>query len=82
VAAKGVVHSPAPPKSEMSMVNRDALLAAIAKARLWIDDLAQGRVQSSAEIARREDRVARHIRLLAPLAFVPGFSIALLRSWA
>src|SRR5436305_7167220 len=49
---------------------RDALLSAIAKARAWIDDLTEHRVISFAEIARREGKVERHIRLLAPLAFV------------
>jgi hypothetical protein len=41
-----------------------------AKARQWIDDLAHGRAASFAVIARREGKVERHIRLLAPLAFV------------
>ena len=49
---------------------REALLIAIAKARKWIDDLAHGRAASFAVIARREGKVERHIRLLAPLAFV------------
>jgi site-specific DNA recombinase len=35
-----------------------------------MDDLAHGRAASFAAIARREGRVERHIRLLAPLAFV------------
>jgi site-specific DNA recombinase len=76
VATKGVAQSPLAPTTEMSVDNRDTLLAAIAKARLWIDDLAQGRVQSFAEIAKREGRVERHIRLLAPLAFVPPATIS------
>ena len=54
----------------MSEENRDALLTAIAKARAWIEDLAEGRVASFAEIARKEGKVERHIRLLAQLAFV------------
>ena len=40
------------------------------KARAWIDDLVDGRAESFAEIARREKKVERHVRLLAPLAFV------------
>jgi len=47
-----------------------ALLTAIAKARSWMSDLAEGRTNSFEEIARREDKVERHIRNLAPLAFV------------
>ena len=54
----------------MSSETRDALLATIGKARAWIDDLVKGRVSSFAEIAEREGKVERHIRFLAPLAFV------------
>ena len=43
---------------------------ATVKARSWIDDLTEHRIASFAEIARREGKVERHIRLLAPLAFV------------
>jgi hypothetical protein len=68
-ALKGVVCAPADPAT-MKPGNRDALLEAIAKARLWIDDMVKGRVRSLAEIAHRERKVERHIRLLAPLAFV------------
>ena len=50
--------------------SRDALLAAIGKARRWIDDIRLGRIASFAEIAKRGAQRERHIRLLAPLAFV------------
>jgi site-specific DNA recombinase len=50
--------------------SRDALLTAIAKARVWIEDLVEGRVASFAEIAKQEGKVERHVRFLAPLAFV------------
>src|SRR5256714_10110598 len=68
-AVKGTTHVPAhnPP---IKATRREALLIAIAKARQWIDDLAHGRAASFALIARREGKVERHIRLLAPLAFV------------
>ena len=46
------------------------LLTAIGKARLWIDDLMEGRVGSIDAIAEREGKGERHIRLLMPLAFV------------
>jgi hypothetical protein len=49
---------------------RDALLNAIAKARRWIDGITIGKVKSFDEIATKEKKVERHIRLLAPLAFV------------
>ena len=49
---------------------RRALILAIAKARAWIDDLTAGRVGSFAEIADLENKAERHIRFLAPLAFI------------
>jgi site-specific DNA recombinase len=74
MTVKGILHSsllgPAMPADE-----RDALLTAIAKARSWIDDIVEGRVASFAEIARREGKVERHIRLLAPLAFVSPWMV-------
>jgi DNA invertase Pin-like site-specific DNA recombinase len=69
VATKGVLHSPSPGPARR-VNNPDVLLAAIAKARAWIDDIVEGRVASFAEIAKRGGKVERHIRLLAPLAFV------------
>jgi site-specific DNA recombinase len=75
--AKGVVHSPSH-RSPMSEENRDILLTAIAKARAWVEDLAEGRITSFAEIAKQEGKVERHIRLLAQLAFVsPGMVSAI-----
>lgn len=69
VAAKGVVDAP-PSISPASSIERDTLLTATAKARMWIEDLSEGRAVSFAEIAKCEGKVERHIRLLAPLAFV------------
>jgi site-specific DNA recombinase len=66
---KGILHTPSP-SPRLSSETRDALLGAIAKARIWIDELVEGPVSSFAEIAKREGKVERHIRLLAPLAFV------------
>ena len=66
---KGIVHFPNQGTSVIS-ANREGLLIAVAKARAWINDLLDGSVASFAEIAEREGRVERHIRLLAPLAFV------------
>jgi hypothetical protein len=45
------------------------LLTAIARARFWMNDLTEGRVNSFEEIARSENKAERHIRHLAPLAF-------------
>ncbi len=60
----------------MKPETRSALLAAIAKARLWIDQIRLGRVASFPEIAARESLGERHIRLLAPIAFVSPRIIA------
>jgi hypothetical protein len=68
-AVKGIVHSPSA-RPELRPESRDALLTAIAKARRWISDLRQGQIASLAEIAKQEGQGERHIRLLAPLAFV------------
>ena len=68
-AVKGIIHVPAH-NTPIKVGRREALLIAIAKARQWIDDLAHGRAASFAVIARREGKAERHIRLLAPLAFV------------
>jgi site-specific DNA recombinase len=68
-AVKGIVHVPAH-NTPIKPSRRETLLTAIAKARQWVDDLAQGRSATFAQIARREGKVERHVRLLAPLAFL------------
>jgi site-specific DNA recombinase len=73
--AKGVIDPPLANRPTNAS-NRDALLLAIAKARAWIADLTEGRVNSFADIAKREGKVERHIRLLAPLAFVSPDTIS------
>jgi site-specific DNA recombinase len=57
-------------KSNLDPAAIEALLTAIAKARAWMSDLVGGRAASFEEIAQRENKVERHIRYLAPLAFV------------
>jgi DNA invertase Pin-like site-specific DNA recombinase len=74
-AVKGIVHAPSV-RPALKPESRDALLAAIAKARGWIEDIRLGRVASIAEVAEREGQGERHIRLLAPLAFVSPRIIA------
>jgi site-specific DNA recombinase len=59
--------------SEATPRSRDAILTAIGKARLWIDEIVGG--GSFAEIASREGKCERQIRLLARLAFVPPFMV-------
>jgi site-specific DNA recombinase len=68
-AVKGIIRVPAH-NTPITPSPRDALLIAIAKARKWIDELAQGRLGSFAVLARREGKLERHIRLLLSLAFL------------
>jgi site-specific DNA recombinase len=70
IAVKGVVHAPHAIGPTLTPDARDALLSAIAKARRWIDGITTGKVNSFDDIATKEKKVERHIRLLAPLAFV------------
>ena len=74
-AVKGIVHAPCA-KPVMKPASRDALLTAIVKARGWIDAIRLGRIAAFAEISQREGQGERHIRLLAPLAFVSPRIIA------
>ena len=74
-AVKGIIHTPSP-QQPMKPESRESLLTAIARARRWVDDMCEGRVASFAEIAEREAQGERHIRLLAPLAFVSPRIIA------
>jgi site-specific DNA recombinase len=68
-SAKGVLHAPSA-RAAMAPDTRDALLTAIAKAKQWVAELADSEVTSFAEIAEREGKVERHVRFLAPIAFV------------
>jgi site-specific DNA recombinase len=82
-SAKGIAYVPAH-NTPMQPGRRELLLIAIAKARRWIKDIERGhsfadiarregkaeRGHSFADIARREGKAERHIRHLAPLAFV------------
>jgi site-specific DNA recombinase len=70
VAVKGIVQAPQTDGPTLNPDKRDVLLNAIAKVRRWVDDITSGRVKSFADIATKEKNVERHIRLLAPLAFV------------
>jgi DNA invertase Pin-like site-specific DNA recombinase len=70
IAVKGIIHAPHAIGPTLTPDARDALLSAIAKARRWIDSITSGKVKSFNDIAMKEKKVERHIRLLAPLAFV------------
>jgi len=47
-----------------------ALLKAVARSRMWFEELASGRVPSLADIARREQIAVRYVERLSRLAFV------------
>jgi len=47
-----------------------ALLKAVARARVWFDELVSGRVRSLAAVARNEGIAKRYVERLARLAFV------------
>ena len=68
-ARKGIAWKPSA-QANLDPATSDILLTAIARARAWMNDLSEGRVNSFEEIARIENKVERHIRHLAPLAFV------------
>jgi hypothetical protein len=46
------------------------LLTAVAKARTWMQDLTSGRVADTNEIAAREGKSERYVRMVLPLAFL------------
>ena len=68
-AVKGIIHVPAH-NTPIKPARRESLLMAIAQARNWVDELANGRIGSFAALADREGKAERHIRLLLPLAFL------------
>jgi site-specific DNA recombinase len=68
-ARKGIAWMPSH-QLGLDPAHRDTLLTAIARARSWMDDLIESRVNSFDDIARRENKVERHIRRLVPLAFL------------
>jgi DNA invertase Pin-like site-specific DNA recombinase len=68
-AVKGIIHVPAH-NTPIRPSRRDTLLIAIAKARNWVEELADGQLGGFAVLARREGKLERHIRLLLPLAFL------------
>jgi len=72
---KGIATEPGG-SSPLDPHSRDTLLTAIGKARAWLRDLTAGRVGSFEEIARREGKGERQIRMLLPLACVSPRIIA------
>jgi site-specific DNA recombinase len=50
--------------------SRARLVEGIAKARLWLDQLVSGKIEGTREIARREHRTERSVRMTLGLAFL------------
>jgi hypothetical protein len=66
---KGVAYASGEP-SKLDSRDRDALLQVIARARKWMDNLIAGKIASFEEIVEVEKIGERHVRRLAPLAFL------------
>ncbi|MDF2116391.1 recombinase family protein [Roseiarcaceae bacterium H3SJ34-1] len=75
VPKKGIAREATAPHT-IDANSRKALLRTIARSRRWIDDLISGSTSSFADIATREGLVERHVRFLAPLAFLAPKIIA------
>lgn len=73
VAAKGPIE-PAPSVGPATNPKtRDAILAAISKARDWLEEILAG--GCTTDIANREGKGERQIKLLLPLAFMPPATV-------
>jgi hypothetical protein len=66
---KGVAHEPKASKG-LDDANRTALLTVIARAKSWIETIRKDPSQSFKMIAQCEQLAERHVRFLAPLAFL------------
>jgi site-specific DNA recombinase len=65
---KGLAHAP-DASASISPRDRDLLLRAIGRARIWVDSVEAGRTTFDA-VAAAEGLVERHVRRLAPLAYL------------
>jgi DNA invertase Pin-like site-specific DNA recombinase len=68
IARKGIMRSDGAPAMDPDA--RDALLAAVALARSWANELMGGTARSLAEIAARENKAERYVRRLIALAWL------------
>jgi hypothetical protein len=69
IAEKGITRQP-PENGQMDAVAREKLLNAIRRASRWVDAVKSGEAESFEEIAAEEGLGERHVRWLAPLAFL------------
>ena len=70
VPDRGQEAAAAPSRSRIRAEARARLLTATAIGRAWLDQLVQGEVPDLAEIAARENRSERSVRMLLSLAFL------------
>jgi site-specific DNA recombinase len=66
---KGIAHTPSG-KHVMNEATRSALLTAIARSREWVEAIVQDPATDIGTIAKREGLAERHVRFLAPLAYL------------
>jgi site-specific DNA recombinase len=66
---KGISHSPSG-NHAMDDATRAALLTAIARSRAWVDTIVKDPATDTGTIAKRENLAERHVRFLAPLAYL------------
>jgi site-specific DNA recombinase len=67
---KGIAQTPAEKAASIDAETREALLRAITRSRGWMDAILAGKVASFEDIAAAEGLAERHVRRLAPLAFL------------
>jgi len=66
---KGLTHTPSGGQA-MAEATRSALLMAIARSRAWVDTMVKDPATDIGTIAKRENLAERHVRFLAPLAYL------------
>jgi site-specific DNA recombinase len=66
---KGISHSPSGGQA-MDEATRSALLMAIARSKAWVDGIVKDPATDFVTIATRENLAERHVRFLAPLAYL------------
>ncbi|HEX9170233.1 MAG TPA: recombinase family protein [Roseiarcus sp.] len=66
---KGIFHTPSA-NHTMDEGKRSGLLTAIARSRAWVDKMVKDPATDIGTIAKRENLAERHVRFLAPLAYL------------
>jgi site-specific DNA recombinase len=66
---KGISHTPSGGQA-MDEATRSALLMAIARSKAWVDTIVKDPATDIGTIATRENLTERHVRFLAPLAYL------------